>query len=437
MTMDSIRLIELDRKALLRAGASSVLALDPSVVGGFVALTAHEPATSMAVDTTPRSEEASAIPVPAIAVVTVQGPLAQRAIEGLCGYCDGYDRIAARVTAALRDPAVGAVILRIDSPGGDVAGLDQCAEQIAAARAETQKPLHVYCDELVASAAYRLAVVADTITAPPSGRIGSIGCIAALLDETEALAKEGLKITLIRSPQGKAESHPSQPLAELAEARTKERVQAVAARFIAVVAELRGLDPKTVEALNGAVLGADEALAAGLIDAVGSFSSVIGRAAQHIVENAMDKALLSELETAKAIVAAAQQVTGQTSPDAVIGALQALKSNADKAAELAARVEADKAAQVEQAKASLIEQLQTEQKLTLTQLDWARSLSVESLQAYAAVAVPFGPARVEDAAPGTQAYDPAFVAELTRHGVTLQDFLAAQAHEAAAQNEVK
>lgn len=96
-----------------------------------------------------------ATPQPAtVAIVGIEGPLAQRAIYDLCGYVDGYDAIAARLQIALENPDVGAVVLRIDSPGGDAQGLEEAVRRMRLAVEQSGKPCMVYVDELAASAAY-------------------------------------------------------------------------------------------------------------------------------------------------------------------------------------------------------------------------------------------------------------------------------------------
>lgn len=256
--------VKIDHRALMQASASPVLALAPHVIGATVAMSDGEP------DPSERRG--------ALAVVRVHGPLAQRAVEDLCAYVDGYDAVEARLSLALESDAE-AVLLVIDSPGGDVAGLEEAVTRMRAAKDRSGKRVVCYVDELAASAAYWIAAaVADEIVVPPSGQVGSIGAIGAMMDATGALEKEGLRMTLIREPNGKAEAHPYGPVSPLAEERLQALVSAAAGRFYRAVSSARDLPTKEVRALNGALLTGRAAVEAGLADRVGSVDDAAGMA---------------------------------------------------------------------------------------------------------------------------------------------------------------
>jgi len=261
----------LNARALLDAGASDVLMIDPSVYGTVLSLAPEEKTSTRAASTGGR-----------VAAIRIDGPLAQQARSDLCAYVDGYDAIAARFSAALSDVDVDSIVVIVNSPGGDAAGVEEATRRMADARDRSGKPVLVYIDETAASAAYWIAAgVASPghIYMPAAGRAGSIGAISAVVDETEALKKEGIAVQLIREPEGKAEGHPAQPLTELAMARSRERVKELASRFYAHVAQARGLDAKDVRALDAAMFTGAEAKRRGLIDGVQSLESVVALAA--------------------------------------------------------------------------------------------------------------------------------------------------------------
>lgn len=211
----------------------------------------------------------------AISTLSVVGPLMQRS-EPYCGWIMGYDTIAQSIVGELNDPEVSAVVVRIDSPGGDVAGLEECVRVIREARDASRKPVSVYVDEMAASAAYWLAAgIASEgmLCAPIAAQIGSIGCYTVLADETQSLAQEGVSIQLVRDPPGKDAANPTHPITEVALARAQALVAADATRFYDAIAEYRGLKPDAVRTLNAAVFLAEEALAAGLIDSIGTIEN--------------------------------------------------------------------------------------------------------------------------------------------------------------------
>lgn len=272
----------LDQRTLLHHRGGQVLALETRAIGrSFPVVSGPRPSTRRRVlgkrvssFLGPRGEKKASRSE--VAVVEVLGPLSQRA-DTFCGWVDGYDAIAGRVTEELERPEVAAVVLRIDSPGGDVAGLEEGIRAIVAARDRAEKPIAVYVDELAASAAYWLAAsVADAgVYAPTSAEIGSIGAYTMLVDERGSLERDGVIVKLVRDPSGKDAANPLDPVFDLALERETERVRDASGRFYAAVSSARGLDVEAVRALNAATFGAKAALETGLIDGVASFEEAV------------------------------------------------------------------------------------------------------------------------------------------------------------------
>lgn len=265
----------LDARTLLHHRAGQTMALATSSIGRTFAIVGgpHPTVRSRRSD---RGAPAAKKARSQIAIVDVIGPLSQRA-DYFCGWVDGYDSIAERVTSALEDTEVGAVVLRVDSPGGDLPGLEECIRSIVSVRDAEQKPIGVYVDELAASAAYWLAAgVSDAgIFAPTSAEVGSIGCYTMFADMRGALEKEGSAVTLVRDPPGKDAANPFDPVVDVALERERVRVNEAATRFYEAVGALRGIDAQLVRALDGATFGAAAALERKLIDGVMSIDGVI------------------------------------------------------------------------------------------------------------------------------------------------------------------
>lgn len=270
----------LDARTVVRHRAGRVVAFDASSIGHSFPATDGPKATEirpLGPGSGPKLSSAT------VAVVSIMGPLAQRA-ETFCSYVDGYDSITDRVCSALNDPEVSGVVLRIDSPGGDVAGIEESIRTIVECRDRSGKKIATYVDELAASGAYWLAASISNagIFAPKSGRVGSIGCYSVFVDEREALAKDGLAVRMVRDPGGKDAANPIDPVADLALARMQDEVTGIAVRFYSAVSASRGIPVESVRSLNAAVLGAESAKTAGLIDDVATFEGVIGRVAAPI-----------------------------------------------------------------------------------------------------------------------------------------------------------
>lgn len=285
--------VRIDARALAAAGASSVLALDVRALGGTVTLARgeQEAGERMLVEClvpcespTYQKSEPDGFPrlitadevggqrsqVSAVGVVRVEGPLSQRALADLCGYVDGYDAIEARLSLALESDVSG-VLMVIDSPGGDVAGLEESVRRMRAAAEKSGKRVVAYVDEIAHSAAYAIASgVADEIVVPPSGSVGSIGTIAAIVDMTAAAEAAGEKWTIIRDPGGKAAGHPLGPISDVAEERLRALVSAATTRFVKAVSKRRGIPSAKIREMNAATFQGADAVANGLADRVGT-----------------------------------------------------------------------------------------------------------------------------------------------------------------------
>lgn len=177
-----------------------------------------------------------------------------------------YAGIKQKLVLALGDPEVRGVALYVNSPGGEVAGCFDLADDIYSVRG--QKPIWAILDENAYSAAYALASAADRIIVPRTGGTGSIGVISLRIDITAALEQMGVKITAIQFGARKTDSYPTTPLSDEARDRMQADVDQMGETFIAMVARNRGIDVAKVRATEaGTFLGA-AGVDAGLADAV-------------------------------------------------------------------------------------------------------------------------------------------------------------------------
>ena len=113
----------------------------------------------------------------------------------------GYDDIRRMVQAAVDDPLVTEIEMRITSPGGMVAGGMEAAQAIRAA--DAIKPVTAVVEDLCASGAYWLATSARRIEANANAEVGSIGVYTYYLDWTGFDDKMGVKTIVVRSGEHK------------------------------------------------------------------------------------------------------------------------------------------------------------------------------------------------------------------------------------------
>lgn len=209
-----------------------------------------------------------------VAVVDVRGPLMRSATW----MWDSYEAISGRVSEALASPC-HTLMLRLDSPGGEAAGVFELSDDIRAKASAAGKRVIAYVDAQAASAAYAIACAADEIFIPPTGSVGSIGCVKMLVDQTIMDRAMGLSFAAVVSGARKADGNPHVPLTEGAIAATQGEVDAMADLFFDLVARARGLEVAEVEALQAAQFTGAAAVGAKLADVVATFDQALAMVA--------------------------------------------------------------------------------------------------------------------------------------------------------------
>lgn len=212
--------------------------------------------------------------VDGVAVIPVVGTLVHRgstpnAMSGLTG----YDALSKWFQAAMNDPAVNAILLELDTPGGEVAGAFDFADQIHAARG--QKPVTAMVSDLAASAGYLIASAAGEIITTRTGRTGSVGVVTAHVDYSKALDNEGVVVTHIYSGAHKVDGHPFAPLPEEVKARWQADIQSLYQLFVQTVARNRGMTADAVQATEALMYMGDAAVSAGFADKLSTLEATL------------------------------------------------------------------------------------------------------------------------------------------------------------------
>lgn len=198
-----------------------------------------------------------------VAVVGIHGAIGKHLSDMELDCVGGCD--LARVASVMRDldadPGVRSVIMDIRSPGGVVTGVPEFAKEVAG----MSKPVYAYTDDMMASAAYWIGASAQGVFASESARVGSIGVYMALADFTEAYAKEGVKIHLVRAGKYKGMGLPGTLDAEALDLLQKGVDKTYGAFTSWVLSNRPGI---SFDDMQGQVFDADDALAKGLIDGI-------------------------------------------------------------------------------------------------------------------------------------------------------------------------
>lgn len=211
-----------------------------------------------------------------VAVIPVQGSIQKRG-----GYCSlGTKDLLAHLAAANRDPEISAIVLDIDSPGGQVDG----TEEFARAVRTSAKPVVAYIDGLGASAAYWIASQAQSIyiNSETTGYAGSLGVLCMSIDQSQFLEKNGLKVEILRSSRAvdKARLNSVEPLSDERRAQVIADLDVIANTFIcAVEAGRAGKLSAKEDVFTGKVYHGTDAKKYGLVDAFGSLQDAVNKAA--------------------------------------------------------------------------------------------------------------------------------------------------------------
>lgn len=223
-------------------------------------------------------------PTPAsgkVAVIPIHGTLVRRTsgLEAESGLAS-YTGIAAQLDAALASPEVAAILLDIDSPGGESGGVFDLADRIRAA--SQVKPVWAVANDMAFSAAYALASAATRVFVARTGGVGSIGVIAMHVDQSVKDAKDGVRYTAVFAGERKNDLNPHEPISDEAHAVLNAEVDRVYDLFVETVARHRGLDADAVRATEAGLFFGPDAVTAGLADAVGGFDDALAQLTQSL-----------------------------------------------------------------------------------------------------------------------------------------------------------
>lgn len=215
-----------------------------------------------------------------VALIPVHGVLLDASSSWWMRYC-GYGstpEIAQMVTDAANDANVTAILLHVDSPGGQASGVALCAEAVAMARRESGKQVIAFCPE-ACSAAYWIASQAGRVYVPTDGISGCIGTLTVLSDWSEYYAQMGVRKERITSDG--AEEHKGQGamgtvLTDAQKADFKRVCNEFQALFSAAVADGRNLDAAAVSTLaDGRWHVGQNGVSLGLADDVTTYDELL------------------------------------------------------------------------------------------------------------------------------------------------------------------
>ena len=172
------------------------------------------------------------------------------------------------------DPSIKAMVIRIDSPGGSVAPVQEIYSELE----KIDKPIVASMGGSAASGGYYIACAADTIVANPGTLTGSIGVIMQFTRMKGLYEKVGLEHQVIKSGEFKDTGSPFRELTEEERSVLQTTVDDVYNQFVDTIFEARGdqlTRAEVVELADGRIYSGKQALESKLLDQLGNLPDAI------------------------------------------------------------------------------------------------------------------------------------------------------------------
>ena len=211
-----------------------------------------------------------------IALIPLRG-LISSSLDGNVGP-SMVDDLRIALDQAREDDNVRAVVLEIDSPGGEVTASDIIYNAVV--RTDAKKPVVVYMGSVAASGGYYVACGARHLMASDTTITGSIGVIIQTLNYQELFNKVGLASVVFKSGKFKDMLNGARPITEEERAYVQSFVMGTYDKFLGIVASERNLpaDQLRNTVADGRILSGRDAQQNGLVDDLGHIEDAFAKA---------------------------------------------------------------------------------------------------------------------------------------------------------------
>jgi protease-4 len=208
-----------------------------------------------------------------IAVVSIEGPISGDTSKR-------FDKIMRDVES---DNDVKALVLEVNTPGGEVTASDEIYQRILRYKSEKNVKVVASMGGMATSGGYYVACAADYIFAQPTTLTGNIGVVLQRFNFSGLMDKYGVKDTTVTSEGSKFKysESPFRPESPEAAEYLKGIANDIYGRFTKIVKDSRGqrLKASIEEVADGKAFMADEAQKLGLVDEVNYPQAAYAKAA--------------------------------------------------------------------------------------------------------------------------------------------------------------
>ena len=240
----------------------------------------------------------------------------------------GSAKISKAIRKAREDDNVKAIVMRVNSPGGDALASDVIRREVELAK--EAKPFIISMGDVAASGGYWISTNADYIFAQPTTITGSIG-VFGIIPNFQGLMtnKFGITFDNVSTNENSNFIDVMAPMSEFQEAKINAAIIDIYDDFVKLVSETRGLDPEFVnEIARGRVWTGTDALKLGLVDKMGGLEDAIAYAAEQ-AELGDDFRLRDYPEQKEFIQQLMEELTGQAKARIIGDDMKELKTYYD------------------------------------------------------------------------------------------------------------
>ena len=260
---------------------------DEDAEGGFRSINLDEYLTQLDTRRSPVDSR------PQVAVVVASGEIAGGDLPA--GRVGG-ESTSALLREARDDDNVKAVVLRVDSPGGEVFASEQIRREVVALKA-AGKPVVVSMGDLAASGGYWISMNADRIYADPSTITGSIGIFGMIPNLSRSLDKIGVHTDGVGTTRFAGAFDITRPMDPAVGQVIQSVINKGYADFTGKVADARNKPVEAVdEVARGRVWSGAQAKERGLVDAFGGLKAAIADASNRAKLGGPDKVRVRYIE---------------------------------------------------------------------------------------------------------------------------------------------
>ncbi|HOP46836.1 MAG TPA: signal peptide peptidase SppA [Desulfobacteraceae bacterium] len=197
-----------------------------------------------------------------VGVISIEGTISQSR------------KITSQLAKFRKDNQIKAIVLRIDSPGGQVGPTQEIFREIQ--KIVQSKKVIASLGSVAASGGYYIAAAADKIVAAPGTITGSIGVIMQFIRIEDLLKKIGIDFETLKSGEFKDIGSPGRELTERDREILNAVIQDIQRQFVEGVAIGRNLDLEKVrEIADGRIFSGAQARELGLVDELGNFEDAV------------------------------------------------------------------------------------------------------------------------------------------------------------------